>query len=130
MLPALLVLSRVRQCCATLPHPLPACQHLSALHLYPPCGQPTITFTTPPPCCSPFPPFPADDGGEVDTRRLRLYERSKLRYYYAVAVCDSPASANRLYEECDGQEFMKSEWVGAGGRTSACCAAAPSVQQS
>ncbi|PRW59387.1 Pre-rRNA-processing esf1 [Chlorella sorokiniana] len=47
------------------------------------------------------------EGGEVDQRRLRLYERSKLRYYYAIITCDTAATANRLYEECDGMEFMK-----------------------
>lgn len=97
----------------------------------------------------------------MDKRRLRLYERSKLRYYYAIICCDSAggprmphrsaraavycqrlfaaqegcremqawrrqgqfgmplspallcpaATANKLYEECDGMEFMKSEHV-------------------
>ncbi len=37
--------------------------------------------------------------------QLRLYERSKLRYYYAIIECDSVASAARLYGECDGLEF-------------------------
>ncbi|EFN57460.1 hypothetical protein CHLNCDRAFT_57252 [Chlorella variabilis] len=49
----------------------------------------------------------SDEGGQVDQRRLRLYERSKLRYYYAIITCDSAATANRLYEECDGMELMK-----------------------
>lgn len=37
--------------------------------------------------------------------QLRMYERSKLRYYYAVIECDSVASAARVYTECDGLEF-------------------------
>ena len=47
--------------------------------------------------------------GEVDFARLRLYERSKLRWYYAVVECDSKESANQLYDECDGMELMKSK---------------------
>ena len=52
---------------------------------------------------------PGDD--EPDTRtpeekrvaaRIRMYERSKLRWYYAIAECDTKATALRLYEECDG----------------------------
>lgn len=53
---------------------------------------------------------PLEDG-ETDTRtpeekqvaaRIRMYERSKLRWYYAIAECDTKATALRLYEECDG----------------------------
>lgn len=40
--------------------------------------------------------------------RIRMYERSKLRWYYAIAECDSKATALRLYEECDGLEFQRS----------------------
>lgn len=50
-----------------------------------------------------------EGGGDVDPERLRLYERSKLRWFYAVVDCDSPASAAALYGECDGMELMKSE---------------------
>ncbi|KAI3438627.1 hypothetical protein D9Q98_001049 [Chlorella vulgaris] len=49
----------------------------------------------------------SEEGDEVDQHRLRMYERSKLRYYYAVVTCDSPGTANRLYDECDGMELMK-----------------------
>lgn len=59
--------------------------------------------------CLPTRPLPAEDGGEVDRRRLRLYERSRLRYYYAIITCDSAATANRIYDECDGMELGKSE---------------------
>jgi hypothetical protein len=48
------------------------------------------------------------DDNEIDMERLRLYERSKLRWYYAIVECDSAATANTLYEECDGMEIMKS----------------------
>ena len=46
-----------------------------------------------------------DDGAEVDQRRLCMYERSKLRYFYAVVDCDGIATASHLYRECDGIEF-------------------------
>ena len=49
----------------------------------------------------------SEEEGEVDPGRLRLYERSKLRWYYAIIDCDSPPTANCIYEECDGMEFMK-----------------------
>jgi hypothetical protein len=48
------------------------------------------------------------EGDEIDEHRLRMYERSKLRYYYAVAECDSVATAVALYEECDGLELQRS----------------------
>lgn len=41
-------------------------------------------------------------------QRLRMYERSKLRWYFAVATFDTAATANRVYEECDGHEFEES----------------------
>ncbi|KAF5837684.1 hypothetical protein DUNSADRAFT_4049 [Dunaliella salina] len=47
----------------------------------------------------------SDSGDEVDKLRIRLYEQSKLRYYYAVAECDSAATASALYEACDGAEL-------------------------
>jgi len=59
-----------------------------------------------------------DDGsGEVDQRRLQLYERAKLRYYYAIAEFGSAADAAHVYAECDGLEFERSanrcawQWV-------------------
>lgn len=50
----------------------------------------------------------SEGGDQVDQEALRLYELSKLRYYYAVVVADSAATAAHLYEECDGMEFMHS----------------------
>lgn len=49
-----------------------------------------------------------DTGGEVDQRRLQLYERAKLRYYYAIAEFGSAAAAAHVYVECDGLEFERS----------------------
>jgi len=49
-----------------------------------------------------------DDEGELDTNKLRHYERSKLRWYYAIVICDSAKTANEIYNECDGMELMKS----------------------
>lgn len=45
------------------------------------------------------------DDEEVNQRRLRMYECSKLRYYFAIVECDSAASASNLYSQCDGLEF-------------------------
>lgn len=43
---------------------------------------------------------------QVDQTQLRLYERSKLRYYYAIVEFDSVDTATRIYTECDGLEFQ------------------------
>lgn len=49
-----------------------------------------------------------DSGNEVDQRRLQLYERSRLRYYYAVVDCQDVRTAAHLYTECDSIEFLRS----------------------
>ncbi|XP_009767399.1 pre-rRNA-processing protein esf1 [Nicotiana tabacum] len=48
-----------------------------------------------------------DDNDEIDNEKLRAYEMSRLRYYYAVVECDSSATADYLYKTCDGVEFER-----------------------
>nr|XP_043615185.1 ESF1 homolog [Erigeron canadensis] len=48
------------------------------------------------------------DDDEIDNEKLRAYELSRLRYYFAVVVCDSIATADYLYKSCDGVEFERS----------------------
>lgn len=36
---------------------------------------------------------------------LRIYQLNRLKYYYAIAVCDSAETANALYKACDGLEY-------------------------
>jgi hypothetical protein len=63
-----------------------------------------------------------EEGAGLDPERVLLYERSKLRWYYAVVECDGRATASRLYEACDGIEFERSackfdlRWVDGGCR--------------
>ncbi|KAM0858840.1 hypothetical protein ACQ4PT_047594 [Festuca glaucescens] len=49
----------------------------------------------------------SEHDSETENSRLRAYELNKLRYYYAVVVCDSSATANHLYTTLDGTEFLK-----------------------
>jgi len=43
-----------------------------------------------------------------DPDKLRQYEIQRMRYYYAIAVFDSVATAAHVYFECDGMEFEAS----------------------
>ncbi|XP_074317637.1 pre-rRNA-processing protein esf1-like [Silene latifolia] len=51
------------------------------------------------------------DDDEIYNEKLRAYEKSRLRYYYAVVDCDSVATADYLYKACDGIEFERSSNV-------------------
>eukprot|EP01147_Barroeca_monosierra_P004477 gene4477-6722_t len=44
-------------------------------------------------------------GEEHDQERLRLYQLSRLKYYYAIITCDSPGTSNAIYDACDGMEY-------------------------
>jgi hypothetical protein len=48
---------------------------------------------------------------EMDNVALRTYELGKLRYYFAIAVLDSPRTAEALYSQLDGIEFEHSAMV-------------------
>ncbi|KAK9815149.1 hypothetical protein WJX73_008881 [Symbiochloris irregularis] len=53
---------------------------------------------------------PANDAPQTANvqRRLTAYERSRLRYFYAVVQCADVPTAAHLYSECDGLEFERS----------------------
>ncbi len=47
-----------------------------------------------------------DNGEEFDSAALRHYQLERLRYYYAVLTCSSPAVAKALYDATDGTEYL------------------------
>lgn len=49
-------------------------------------------------------------GGEdrLDQEALRRYQRDRMKYYYAVADCDSIATGSAVYRELDGEEYLNS----------------------
>ncbi|PVU91097.1 hypothetical protein BB559_004307 [Furculomyces boomerangus] len=53
-------------------------------------------------------PIEYEEGDGFDQSSLRKYELEKLKYYYAIAECDSVETASAIYDNCDSTEFESS----------------------
>ncbi|KAG9393953.1 hypothetical protein J8273_4553 [Carpediemonas membranifera] len=51
------------------------------------------------------PSTPPDRISRAAQEKLRGYELDRMKYFYAIATFDSPATALSIYNECDGKEF-------------------------
>ena len=47
-----------------------------------------------------------DRGEEFNAAKLRRYQLQRLRYYYAVLICNSPSTASAIYTATDGTEYL------------------------
>lgn len=45
---------------------------------------------------------------DYNMQKLREYQINRLKYYYAVIVCDSLSTADHIYQKCDGLELETS----------------------
>ncbi|KAI1809318.1 hypothetical protein GGS20DRAFT_580803 [Poronia punctata] len=48
------------------------------------------------------------DDQDFDNDALRSYQLDRLRYYYAVVICSDASTAKKLYDACDGTEYLAS----------------------
>ncbi|KAJ4486081.1 hypothetical protein J3R30DRAFT_3655351 [Lentinula aciculospora] len=48
------------------------------------------------------------DENEFDGDALRKYQLERLRYYYAILICDSVDAASHIYDELEGTELERS----------------------